>query len=78
MSSFQGVGIEEFHCIQSILGGWNRGVPPYTAVSSFQGYTDSWVGGVGGMTPLYFQCNLDATMSEPKTVYKLNFLILMQ
>ena len=39
MSSFQGVGIEEFCCIQSvlILGGWNREVPLYTEVSSFQG-----------------------------------------
>ena len=42
MSSFQGVGIEEFHCIQRCLhfrglgfpGGWDRGVPLYTEVSS--------------------------------------------
>ena len=58
MSSFQGVGIEEFHCIQKcthfngleergstvyrgilISGSWNRGVPLYTEVYSFQ-----WVG----------------------------------
>ena len=36
MSSFQGVGIEEFHCIQRsgvlISGCWNRGVPLYTEV----------------------------------------------
>ena len=41
VSSFQGVGIEEFHCIhiQSVLisGGWNRGVLLYIEVSSFQG-----------------------------------------
>ena len=53
MSSFQGVGIEEFHCIQRcphfrglsstvyrgvlISGCWNRGFPLYTEVSSFQG-----------------------------------------
>ena len=53
MSSFQGVGIEVFHCIQRcphfrglgstvhrgvlISGGWNREVPLYTEVSSFQG-----------------------------------------
>ena len=57
VSSFQGVGIEGFHCIQSlhfreeyptiyrgvyrgvylISGCWNRGVPLYTEVSSFQG-----------------------------------------
>ena len=36
VSSFQGVGIEEFHYIL-ITGGWNRGVPLYTEVSSFQG-----------------------------------------
>ena len=30
--------MEEFHCIQKcpISGGWNRGVPLYTEVSSFQ------------------------------------------
>ena len=34
----RGVGIE-FHCIQRCphSGGWNRGVPLYTEVSSFQG-----------------------------------------
>ena len=56
MASFQGVGIEEFHCIQrcphfrvlsstiyrGVLiseggGGWNRGVPLYIEMSSFQG-----------------------------------------
>ena len=61
MSSFQGIGIEEFHCIErcphfkglewrgvlisrgwnrevsSFQGCWNRGVPLYTEVSSFQG-----------------------------------------
>ena len=39
MPSFQGVGIEEFHCLQSVLisGCWNRGVPLYTEVPSFQG-----------------------------------------
>ena len=28
-SSFQGVGIERFHCVQRVLisGGWNREVP---------------------------------------------------
>ena len=31
--SFQGVGIEKFHCIQRCPGGWNRGVPLYTEVS---------------------------------------------
>ena len=40
VSSFQGVGIEGFHCIQKhcvlISGGWNRGVPLYTEVSLFQ------------------------------------------
>ena len=52
VSLFQGVGIEEFHCIQScphfrvlsstvyrgllISGCWNRGVPLYTEISSFQ------------------------------------------
>ena len=51
MSSFQGVGIEEFHCIQRcphfrgsstvyrdvlVSEGWNRGVPLYTEMSSFQ------------------------------------------
>ena len=36
VSSFQWVGIEEFHCIL-ISVGWNRGVPLYTEVSSFQG-----------------------------------------
>ena len=35
--SFQGVEIEEFHCIQRYHLGWNRGVPLYTEVSSFQG-----------------------------------------
>ena len=39
VSSFQGVGIEEFHCIQRCphFRGWSRGVPLYTEVSSFQG-----------------------------------------
>ena len=40
VSSFQGVVIEEFHCIQRgvlISEGLNRGVPLYTEVSSFQG-----------------------------------------
>ena len=41
MSSFQGVGIEEFHCIQRcphFKGGVGiEGVPLYTEVSSFQG-----------------------------------------
>ena len=39
MSSFQGVGTEEFHCIQRCphFRGWNRGVPLYTELSSFQG-----------------------------------------
>ena len=36
MSSFQGVKIEGFHCIQ-MCPRWNRGVPLYTEVSSFQG-----------------------------------------
>ena len=38
MSSFQGVGIEEFCCIQRCphFMGWNRGVLLYTKVSSFQ------------------------------------------
>ena len=36
MSSFQGVGIEEFHGVL-ISGCWNRGVSLYTEVSSFQG-----------------------------------------
>ena len=38
MSSFQRGGIEELHCIQRcfISGGWNRGVPLYTGVSSLQ------------------------------------------
>ena len=38
VSSFQGVGIEEFHCIQSVLisGGWNRGVPLYTECPHFR------------------------------------------
>ena len=39
VSSFQGVGIVEFHCINRgvlISGSWNRGVPLYTEVSSFQ------------------------------------------
>ncbi len=36
------VGIEEFHCTFEGVGiggirGWNRGVPLYTEVSSFQG-----------------------------------------
>ena len=42
MSSFQGVGIEGFHCIQRCShfgggGGWNREVSLYTEMSSFQG-----------------------------------------
>ena len=42
VSSFQGVGIEGFHCSTVyrgvlISGCWNRGVPLYTEVSSFQG-----------------------------------------
>ena len=39
MSSFQGVGIEEFTVYRGVLmsGCWNRGVPLYTEVSSFQG-----------------------------------------
>ena len=39
VSSFQGVGIEWFHCIQRCphFRCWNRGVPLYTEVSSFQG-----------------------------------------
>ena len=38
VSSFQGVKIEGFYCIQRCLisGCWNRGVPLYTEVSSFQ------------------------------------------
>ena len=36
MSSFQGVGIEEFHGVL-ISGCLNRGVSLYTEVSSFQG-----------------------------------------
>ena len=38
MSSFQVIGIEEFHCIQRCphFRGWNRGIPLYTEVSSFQ------------------------------------------
>ena len=36
MSSFQGVGIEEYRDV-FISGGWNRGVPLYTEVSLFQG-----------------------------------------
>ena len=35
--SFQGVGIEGFHCIQRCLHFRNRGVPMYTEVCSFQG-----------------------------------------
>ena len=31
------VGIEGFHCIQRCPQCWNRGVPLYTEVSSFQG-----------------------------------------
>ena len=48
-SLFQGVGIQEFHCIQRclhfrwipqynrgvLIGGWNRGIPQYIEVSSF-------------------------------------------
>ena len=40
VSSFQLVGIEEFHCIYRgvlISESWNRGVPLYTEVSSFHG-----------------------------------------
>ena len=39
VSSFQGVGIEKFHCTEGVLISvcWNRGVPLYTEVSSFQG-----------------------------------------
>ena len=39
MSSFQGVEIEEFTVYRSVLisGCWNRGVPLYTEVFSFQG-----------------------------------------
>ena len=33
------IGIEGFHSIRSVLisGGWNRGIPLYTEVSSLQG-----------------------------------------
>ena len=39
MSSFQGVEIEGSTVYRGVLisGGWNRGVPLYTEVSSFQG-----------------------------------------
>ena len=39
MSSFQGVGIEGSTVYRDVLisGCWNRGVPLYTEVSSFQG-----------------------------------------
>ena len=43
--SFQGVGIEWFHCTQRdvlILGDWNREVPLYTEVSSFQRAGIEW------------------------------------
>ena len=39
LASFQGVGIEGIHFIQRCphSGCWNRGIPLYTEVSSFQG-----------------------------------------
>ena len=50
VSLFQGVGIEEFHCIQTRCPHFrmlNRGVPLYTEVSSFQGV------GIEEYVPLY-------------------------
>ena len=68
MSSFQGVGIEEFHCIQrcshfgtraplytEVLLFWNRGFSLYTEVSLFQGGV-GWGGGIGGYSVVISVC----------------------